>query len=109
MKKFKENSLIGPERNFLIKTIDYIENGKTYGTVVCPLCNNEFQWYLSDVNRGKKKNCGCQKNYRFNNIANQEFNNLLVLERTERDNVVSNHAQRALWRDLIFTCLNKIF
>lgn len=97
MKKFKENNLIGPEQNFLIKSIDFIENGKTYGTVICPLCNNTFQWYLSDINRGKKKNCGCKKNYHFNDITNQEFNNLLVLERAQRDNVVNNHCQRALW------------
>jgi hypothetical protein len=95
--KFQKNMYIGPNKDFLILSIDYVENKKTFGTVVCPLCNNHFQWYLSDINTGKKKNCGCKKNYHYNDISNQTFNNLLVLERVQRDNVSNNHGQRALW------------
>ena len=95
--KFQENMYIGPNKDFLILSIDYVENKKTFGTVICPLCNNSFQWYLSDINTGKKKNCGCKKNYHYNDITNQVFNNLLVLERAQRDNVNNNHGQRALW------------
>lgn len=104
MRKFKENDLIGPEENFLIKSIDFVKNKRTYGTVICPLCGQEFQWVLSDINRGRKKNCGCQKNYCFNDITNQVFNNLLVLERTQRDNIISNHGQRALWKVECLEC-----
>ena len=82
-RKVKDNSYIGPYKILLKKRLD---NGK--GLFECPVCHSEFTAFLSNVQKGQKKNCGCIKNFKYHNESKIGPYNMLLLRRLPPKNGV---------------------
>lgn len=60
-RKYQENSFIGPNHLFFIRYTTQDLHAHWKGIFLCPYCNKEFETFLTSIQQGRVKGCGCMQ------------------------------------------------